>query len=357
MVNNIPSSCSSRKCSFVYSSHLTPNLTSITPNKGQPGITVQLTGSGFSTNVQDNNVTIGGTPCQVTGSTSSSITCTLGQCVGGANEVKVKVKKKGFAKHVNGHVNFIQEVTVTKVTPKTGSVAGGTTLTITGSGFSLNAWKMTVTLGSSDCRIINSSLSQITCITSKHVESKEDIQVKVRNQTGFLSNAFQFDRSQTPIITSISPLTQSVGGGGELVISGKNLGSRGTVVIDQKPCQINVHYPLLIRCIIPAHAPGIYDIIINVPGKGYASYQGGPPRLEYVLEVTDVSPRYGSVFGGTLVTIRGRGFSALGNVVTMGDVPCTVVSSRSDQILCKTTDSSITHYVDNSGIHPGKDYI
>lgn len=45
--------------------------------------------------------------------------------------------------------------------------------------------------------------------------------------------------------------------------------------------------------------------------------------IEYILRVTGISPQFGSLYGGTTVTITGSGFSPVleDNKVTLGTVP------------------------------------
>ena len=61
---------------------------------------------------------------------------------------------------------------------------------------------------------------------------------------------------------------------------------------------------------------GMYDIVVsNSTGNIFCDIQ-----LEVIFEVTDFTPKQGSQFGGTLVTITGRHFSdvATDNPVKIG---------------------------------------
>ena len=78
-------------------------------------------------------------------------------------------------------------------------------------------------------------------------------------------------------------------------------------------------------------------------------------EVQYVLEVYDVRPKYGSQEGGTLITLSGAGFSrdCAENVVTVGGVACKIKSCTGKAIVCDTSSLSTVHKVDNSGQHPG----
>lgn len=355
-MNSIPSSCSTRNCSFIFSPSTTPTLSSVSPTSGSFGTELSLTGSGFKPNKSDVTVTIGGKTCSVTKSASSHITCTVGQLVGGQHEVAVQVNNEGFASS-SGKVIFTYVVTINSVSPQRGSIAGGTVLTIKGDGFGDVAEKSTVTLGDSLCVVLNSNLTIIKCITSVHTPALVNLNVTVGAVQVTRKGAFQYNLSVTPSILSISPLEGNIWGGNELLIQGKGFGPPfpGNVKIGSKPCKVITYSSGFINCSTPAQAPGKYDVTVYVDGKGYAANGSRPPQYEYTLRVRGVSPRHGSIFGGTVVNIHGRGFGSntSATVVTFGDVPCEVVSSRDTEIICQTKSSSKTHLVDNSGVHAG----
>lgn len=357
MVSGTPSSCSHRNCTFLFQQ--TATLTSITPAQGTAGSQITLTGNGFSTTCTDNLVFIGGVSCHVTSCTSNIIKCIAGHCEGGLNDIVVRVKDIGYAKHVTGHVQYQQVISISNVHPTKGSTMGGTLVTITGSGFTHGKSDINVTIGGTLCIVTNTSLSKVTCITSKSSANLADINVQAHGKIGTLSAAFHYDSSPdtTPVITTIGPrLTVSVGRSGFLEITAsRSWQSKTSVAIGSYTCNITQTFSTYIKCIIPPLPPGKYDVMVHVPGKGYASYSGSLPVIESVLEITDVSPRQGSIFGGTMVTIRGRGFSdrPVNQVITFDDVPCDVMSSTSNYIRCRTRGSSSVYSVGNSGFHPG----
>lgn len=360
MMNNIPSSCSTRNCSFTLSSSLTPSLTSVSPRKGTSGTEITLTGSGFSSNLAEVNVTIGGNVCHVTSSSLTSIKCTAGASVGGLHDLVVNIGNKGFAKHSGGKISFTYQVSVSDIQPSRGSTGGGTLVVIIGNGFGVTSNSGRVTIGGSICNLINSSVIEISCITSSHGAANTTVEVTVGPEVGSLLDAFVYDPALTPVVSSLSFSEGSVNGGEELVIQGSGFGlSQANIKIGPNLCKVTLQYDQIVKCIIPANAPGVYDVFFYVGGKGYAVLAGSgsrPPQFRYVLEVNDISPRQGSIFGGTIVTLTGRGFSnnTSANVVDIGNVPCKILSSRNTEISCKTEASSSVYTVDNTGVHPGK---
>ena len=74
--------------------------------------------------------------------------------------------------------------------------------------------------------------------------------------------------------------------------------------------------------------------------------------------MTNVSPRQGSLQGGTKVTITGVGFSSdlAANSVMFGEVPCTVESATQSVIICVMGNSGKVHQVTNQGEDAGDDF-
>ena len=297
----------------------------------------------------------------MTSTSETTIKCTAGQSIGGSHEVVVKIRNKGFAKPSSGKISFTYEISVSGIKPSRGSIGGGLLVTISGSGFGVTPNDSTVTIGGSICDILNISMTKISCVTSSHGTSNASVNVAVGGEVGSLLNAFWYDAGMTPVVSSMSTSEGSVSGGDQLMIQGTGFGvQQGTVKIGPNPCKVTLYSDVVIKCTTPANAPGIYDVLVCVGGKGCAVDAGlrsRPPQFKYVLEVTDVSPGHGSIFGGTVVTLTGRGFSdnASAIEVTVGDVPCRALSSRSTKIICKTDASSVTYNVDNTGLHPGKE--
>jgi len=104
-----------------------------------------------------------------------------------------------------------------------------------------------------------------------------------------------------------------------------------------------------LSCPAPMLPGGDYELRIEVPGAGSALVDPQALRFPAPLEVESVSPEEGSVYGGALVTLRGRGFAPLDPGaggpaapplrVTMGNVnspsaTCEVESATWDEVVC-----------------------
>ena len=80
-------------------------------------------------------------------------------------KVIIKNKKKDSGNSVNSNIQVTGYQLVKTISPAIGSINGGSLLTISGNGFTLNT---TVLIGSSVCNVTYVSLDQLICITSPH---------------------------------------------------------------------------------------------------------------------------------------------------------------------------------------------
>lgn len=80
--------------------------------------------------------------------------------------------------------------------------------------------------------------------------------------------------------------------------------------------------PTLIKAGIPGGLTGKYKVNVIQTGLGFAV--ANPTTANdfiYEVVITGISPKSGSIFGGTLLTITGRNFApdALDTMVTIGN--------------------------------------
>lgn len=86
---------------------------------------------------------------------------------------------------------------------------------------------------------------------------------------------------------------------------------------------------------------------------------GNPFQFELYPEVNSVSPATGSLAGGTIVTIRGRGFPTFELdpsdtlAVTVGGSPCTVTHTSYSEVRCTTGAQPAQPPTAFEGVYPG----
>lgn len=117
-VGGYPSKCANvnNSCQFQWSSLQTPTISGLS----QTGMTVSISGTGFST-VPASNIVLIGTinSCVVTSATSTSITCTIGNAPAGTYNVNVNIVGKGLA-YGSGNFSVTVPVQVLLFSPSQG---------------------------------------------------------------------------------------------------------------------------------------------------------------------------------------------------------------------------------------------
>ena len=365
-VNGFMAACAAPDCSFTHDASLTPSLDSVS---GSDGV-LTINGAGFTTDVTDFVVKVGDLDCAVTAATESSITCNLEAGSAGIYDVTVVVKSLGVATQP-GAGQLTHEVTmqIFANSPSQGSMGGGTTVTVNGTGFpaTLAGWTGgSVSIAGSECKIISTSHGEFQCITSAVVSgsrrrrSVSEISITLGSQS-VTGGSFEYDSSLTPSVSSVSPTSSSPLGGDTLTVEGSAFGAQwGQVFLGDQECTIITWFPTIITCILPSNSHGDYPVHVAVPNNGYADVSSVSP-VSYDFVVTDMTPRKGSSMGGTKVELTGSGFGNCSDVtVKLGErFDCVIESCNDTRISCTTRKVSKVHQVSNSGRHPtyGPGYI
>ena len=130
--------------------------------------------------------------------------------------------------------------TVTAVSPKAGPVSGGTTLTITGTGFVPGA---TVVIGQGNgagsealpaTNVTVASWTTITAVTGGGAKAGTwSVFVKTSGGTSTASSATNFIYDLAPTVSAVSPNSGPIAGGTPITITGTGFVSGATVVIGQ----------------------------------------------------------------------------------------------------------------------------
>lgn len=163
-VNTINAQCNvSPACQFQFDSSIAPTLSAVSPTSVNSATTITLTGTNFGSDSTKLSVKIGKQTCAVTAASGTSATCTLAGLEVGAQSIQVNVIGVGNA--LDNSVQINGAAAVSAISPNSGSIYGGTEVTITGNGFdSINNTQ--IRLGTSVCKITSLSVSSVKCITS-----------------------------------------------------------------------------------------------------------------------------------------------------------------------------------------------
>lgn len=216
--------------------------------------------------------------------------------------------------------------TVTGVSPSTGSAAGGTAITITGTNF---AGLPSVTIGGAPCSsIIVVDSTTITAVTPAGTTGARDLVVTTSGGTFTLSSAFTYTAITAPTISSVAPNFGSSAGGTAITITGTNFTGTMSVTIGGASCtSIVLVSGTSITAVTPAGTFGARDVVVsNV--NGFATLTGGftysataPLAGDIILDPSILANMWQEITGtsGTPVAVNGPVGSML-NTGTIGGI-------------------------------------
>lgn len=259
-----------------------PALTALSPISGSSsgGTVITLTGSGFR---QGAAVLFGSTPAtDVTVTSDTELTATTAMHALGVVSVTVR-NQDGQTGELPRSFRFVDPPTLTAIAPTSGDVAGGTSVRLTGSGFSEAA---TVTFGGVESSLVTLvSATELDAVAPAHAAGAVDVVVTVEGAAASLSNAFTYTRG-APSVAAAAPRAGPVEGGTLVTITGSGFVDGATVTFGGTAATgVVVAAADLIRAVAPAHAAGVVDIVVTnndaqagtlSGGFTYTAASGGP---------------------------------------------------------------------------------
>ena len=376
-------------CAFRYDASATPTVSALSPAlDAVAGGALTITGTGFFSGVAGESalpiVLLGpagnATACEVTGATDTSITCTLPNAPAGSQRVTVEVAGRGLAAFSTG-AELIFALGVTDVSPTAGSTAGGTLLSISGTGFGLHGINDTAVElrdglgGAFPCAMVRGDPGFALCTTPSGLAAGTAYTVAV-NGVAWGGGAFTPSADYTPALVALSPATLSAAVTGRVNVTVElpsaapaSLPLGASVTLGGRACLITANWSAptgagrhwVLSCVLTrgsplalaAEAAAVAPVVL-LPPYGLAAQAGSPLTLDTSFYVTGAElPVFnGSCMGGTLVNISGAGFAASAAATTvffhpLGDLdlsdhakalPCTVrdVAADGASITCVT---------------------
>jgi hypothetical protein len=307
----------------------TPSVSSVSPNEGPTsGLTsVTVTGVNLSGVIA---VDFGSAPAESFFSSNSTTLTAVSPAVAVAGTVDITVTTLAGTTAVVPADAFTYEdgttsagPVVTSVSPATGPVDGGTTVVITGSNFSsLSASAVAFGATTASSFTVNSAGTKITA-TSPASAAPVTVDVVVTNPLGSSTITpadtftYQPDDQFAPTLTSVSPSSGPVAGGGTATLVGANLGLVSQVNFGSTAVTdftVNGAGDQIFVTIPAAGAAGTVSVTVTNPYGTSAvaaadayTYLGTLPGSGPL--VTAIAPEVGPVAGGTGVEITGTSLS------------------------------------------------
>merc|ERR1719370_65021 len=359
-VDGFMAKCDAPDCSYTHDASLTPSLSSVSSAVVAGAVELTIFGSGFTTDIYDFIVNVGSLNCEVFSASNTEISCALEPGPAMVYDISVVVKSKGLATQAT-QLTYEIQLEIFSNSPSAGSLGGGTTITVIGSGFpaTLEGWEGgSVVIDGAQCRVVTTSYSEFECITAakpstlRHRRSA-GIEISLGSSTAS-GGSFFYDASLTPEVNSVSPTQSSPLGGEVLTINGSALGALwGQVFLGDNECTIIGWFPSYITCVLPSNTHGVYPVHVAVPGNGFADVSS-VPGITYDFVVTNMTPRKGSTLGGTRMKLTGSGFGDCSNIeVKFGErLTCKIEECSNTEITCLTQRKGKIVQINNGGKHP-----
>jgi len=217
--------------------------------------------------------------------------------------------------------------TVTAISPAAGPSTGGTSVTITGTGFATGA---VVYFGTTPSPSVSVTSATSITATSPSGSGTVDVTVSGSGVMSATNSADMFAFAPPPTVSGVSPLAGPTGGGTVVTISGTNFASGATVAFGTATAtNVVVSSSTSISATSPAASLGTVDIVVTLPVAGSSTTSTADQfAYEAPPTVSATSPNAGPVSGGTAVTITGTNFVA-GSSVSFGGVASTAVTVTS----------------------------
>jgi len=273
-------------------------VTSVSPDHGSVagGTSVAVSGTGFG---DADGVFFGGVAA--TSFSVLSDSAVVATAPPGTGTVDITVHNPGGPSATSGAdaYRYLNKPVVTGLSPSSGPEGGGTSVTISGSGF---ATATAVAFGSSPA--YGFTVIDDHTIVASAATGTGQVEVGVTSDIGVSdpTPAATYTYVPRPVISAVTPSQGPVAGGTTVTITGSHFSTATRVVFGDVSVPFTVVSDSAITLTTPAHARGVVvPEVVTVGGNAWGGsfeYMGPPV-------ITSVSPSSGSVLGGTVVTVSG----------------------------------------------------
>jgi hypothetical protein len=353
----ITTAAGSAQAHYTYVNGPVPTISDLETSSGYVtgGDTILIDGSNFTGSTA---VTFGGLPAVSFRVLSDTQISAMVPAIGSPGAVDVHVSTfSGTSPITPADVyTYLQQPapSVTGLSIDTGSSAGGTSVTITGTDL-VNVYDVQFGGVSANSFKVNSPTS-ITAIAPPDAPGMVDVTVVTLGGVSATSGADQFTYypASNPAITGVSPNQGYTTGGTTVTISGVHFTGVTSVLFGTVAAShFTVKSDTTIIAVVPAGAGGTMDVTVATATATSADTPAD--RFTYLVPplpvVTSLSTSSGSTSGGTVVTVFGSGFTTA-TAVTFGGVQASKLTILSDSALIATAPADSAGPVDVQVIDP-----
>jgi len=238
--------------------------------------------------------------------------------------------------------------TITKVAPNNGPVGGGTSVTITGTGFTGATAVSFGTVAATTFSVTNDTTITATTPQAAVTNQQSIVSVSVTTAAGTGTGASFTYTPSAPTVTAVTPNTGLVGGGTHITITGTNFSGQPQVTVGGVQAK-DVAYvnSTTITATTPA-GTGTQDVVVSTSYGSSATSAAdqftyttaapptpSPPTVTSVLNNATSQPS-GPKAGGTAVTITGTNLLGASSVTFNGVAATNVLVVNATTITATT---------------------
>jgi hypothetical protein len=227
----------------------------------------------------------------------------------GEPRVRVVIGEDGTSMRQEIVFEYVNTAQTVSLRPSAGTVAGGTTVLVTGSNLAQTA---VCAFGKSTGVKANyMSSTLVGCVAPKSV-SAGTVDVVVSNHPGEIGGkVIEFEYMPSLVIARIEPTTGlSVGGTVVELVGSVAIASTRWCKFGQSVFKAKAIMGSMVVCESPAHAAGNVTISLSPNGVDFTA---APGYFQYTsgVVISSLVPSVGSEEGGSTLTVRGEGFGVL----------------------------------------------
>ena len=339
-----PSGVSATSAADQFSYEAAPSVSALSPVAGLPagGTSVSVTGTNFTGASAVHFGAVVATTYSVISSTQISATSPAASA--GTVDLTVTTPSGTSATSAADHFSYEAAPTVSALSPVAGLPAGGTTVAVTGTGFSGASAVDFGVLAATTYSVISST--QISATSPAASAGTVDLTVTTPVGTSATSAADHFSYEAAPVVSALSPVAGPLASPTVVSVTGTGFSGASAVYFGLVAATTyTVSSSTSLSATTAPQAAGTVDVIVTTPVGTSATSTADHFTYEATPTVSALSPVAGQPAGGTSVVITGTGFGGA-STVDFGLVATTIYTINSSTQITATAPAHAAGTVD-----------